>query len=42
MDREEILKILSSYKLSKSEIEYLYLQLYFTEQLNTKADGQIQ
>ncbi|MDU4480144.1 hypothetical protein [Clostridium sp.] len=42
MDREEILKILYSYKLSKSEIEYLYLQLYFTEQLNTKADGQIQ
>ncbi|CAG9713499.1 hypothetical protein CNEO3_1040028 [Clostridium neonatale] len=42
MDREEILKILSSYKLSKAEIEYLYLQLYFTEQLNNKADEQIQ
>lgn len=42
MDREEILKILSSYKLSKAEIEYLYLQLYFTEELNNKADEQIQ
>ena len=42
MDREEILKILPSYKLSKAEIEYLYLQLYFTEQLNNKADEQIQ
>ena len=42
MDREEILKILPSYKLSKAEIEYLYLQLYFTEQLNNKSDEQIQ
>ena len=41
MDREEILKILSSYKLSKAEIEYLYLQLYFTEELNNEADEQI-
>lgn len=41
MDREEILKILSSYKLSKAEIEYLYLQLYFTEELNSQADEQI-
>lgn len=41
MDREEILKILFSYKLSKAEIEYLYLQLYFTEELNNEADEQI-
>lgn len=42
MDREEILKILSSYDLKKDEKEYLYLQLYFTEQLNSQGDEQIQ
>ncbi|MBE6071052.1 MAG: hypothetical protein E7208_03725 [Clostridium butyricum] len=41
MDREEILKILSSYDLTEEEREYLYLQLYFTEELNNKADEQI-
>lgn len=42
MDREEILKILSSYDLTEEEQEYLYLQLYLTEQLNSQGDSQIQ
>lgn len=41
MNREEILKILSTYDLTEEEREYLYLQLYFTEELNNKADEQI-
>lgn len=42
MDREEILKILSTYDLTEDEKEYFYLQLYFTDQLNNKGDKQIQ
>ena len=42
MNREEILKILSTYDLTEDEKEYLYLQLYFSEQLNSQADEQIQ
>lgn len=41
MNREEILKILSTYDLTEEEREYLYLQLYFTEKLNAQADEQI-
>lgn len=41
MNREEILKILSTHDLTEEEREYLYLQLYFTEELNNKADEQI-
>lgn len=41
MNREEILKILSSYDLTEEEKEYLYLQLYFTNQLNSKSDEEI-
>lgn len=41
MNKEEILKILSSYDLTEDEKEYLYLQLYFTDQLNNQADEQI-
>ena len=41
MNREEILKILSTYDLTEEEREYLYLQLYFTEKLNGQADEQI-
>lgn len=41
MNKEEILKILSSYDLTEDEREYLYLQLYFTEELNNQADEQI-
>lgn len=41
MNREEILKILSTHNLTEEEKEYLYLQLYFTEELNNKADEQI-
>ncbi len=41
MNREEILKILSTHDLTEEEREYLYLQLYFTEKLNAQADEQI-
>lgn len=41
MDREEILKLLSAYDLTEEEREYLYLQLYCTEELNSQADEQI-
>ncbi len=42
MNEEEILKILSSYDLTEDEIEYLYLQLYFINELNNKTDEQMQ
>lgn len=42
MDREEILKILSTYNLTEAEKEYFYLKLYFTDQLNNKGDKKIQ
>ncbi|MDU5104791.1 phage head morphogenesis protein [Clostridium butyricum] len=41
MNEEEILKILSSYDLTEEEKDYLYLQLYFTNQLNSKSDEEI-
>ena len=41
MDREEILKLLSNHDLTEEEREYLYLQLYFTGELNSQADEQI-
>ena len=42
MNKDEILRILSTYDLTEDEEEYLYMQLYFTEQLNSKGDEQIQ
>lgn len=42
MNEEEILEILSNYDLTEDEIEYLYLQLYFINELNNKTDEQIQ
>ncbi len=42
MDRDEILKILSTHDLTEDEELYFYEQLYFTNQLNNKGDEQIQ
>lgn len=41
MDRQEILKLLSTHDLTEDEKEYLYMQLYFTEELNRQADEEI-
>lgn len=42
MDKDEILKILSTHDLTENEELYFYEQLYFTNQLNSKGDEQIQ
>lgn len=42
MDRDEILRILSTYDLTEDEELYLCEQLYFTDQLNSKGNEKIQ